>query len=145
LPARVQVPGVRVDAETVPVGVRADRSLILPAADQVGWWIGGAQPGDHRGTVVLAGHVDDKDGSPGALYNLSTLRPGDPVEVKTIAGRVDYRVVALRSYPRQQLPSGLFDRTGPHRLVLITCGGKYVQGDGYAQNVVAYAEPLHTS
>jgi hypothetical protein len=144
LPQRVRVAAVHVDTETVPVGIRADRSLILPPADQVGWWIGGAQPGDQRGTVVLAGHVDDKDGKPGALYDLSTLRPGAAVTVQTLAGSTGYRVVAMRSYPRQQLPAAVFDRAGVHRLVLITCGGEYVKGQGYTRNVVAYAEPVGT-
>jgi hypothetical protein len=66
------------------VGVRRDGSLILAAADQVGWWIGGAQPADPRGTTVLAGHVDDATGRHGALYPLQT-EAGTVTEIDTPA------------------------------------------------------------
>jgi len=142
MPLRLRAGAIGADAAIVPVGVRTDRSLILPPADQVGWWIGGAQPGERRGTVVLAGHVDDQDGDHGELFGLSALRPGDRIRIDSVSGRTTYQVVAMRSYPRQQLPAQLFDRTGPHRLVVLTCGGTFQPGRGYADNVVAYAEPV---
>lgn len=143
LPVRLRLPSVSADAPVVPVGVRSDRSLVLPPPEQVGWWIGGAQPGDATGAAVLAGHVDAEDGSKGALYGLTSVKQGDTVQVDTAAGRVTYRVVAMRNYLKQQLPAALFDQRGKHRLVLITCGGTFEPGRGYARNVVAYAEQLN--
>jgi sortase (surface protein transpeptidase) len=92
---------------------------------------------------VLAGHVDTPDGDQGALYALSAIRPGAKVLVRTPTGVRTYRVVALRTYPRRHLPPEVFRRDGPHRLVLITCGGTYSPTTGYARNVVAYATPDH--
>jgi hypothetical protein len=133
---------VSVDAELVPSGVSADGTLLLPEPRQAGWWIGGARPGDPRGTVVIAGHVDAADGSRGALYALSSIHRGATVQLTTAVGPINYRVTALRNFSKQRLPRDLFDQSAPHRLVLITCGGDYKPGRGYTANVVAYAEPL---
>ena len=35
----------------------------------------------------------------------------------------------------------LFDRDGPPRLVVLTCGGAYDARNGYRDNVVVIAEP----
>ena len=54
-PARVRVPRIGIDAPVVPVTVRPDGLLAVPAdVRTVGWWSAGAP----SGTVVLAGHVD---------------------------------------------------------------------------------------
>ncbi|TDD12895.1 class F sortase [Kribbella turkmenica] len=137
----VTISSLSVEAVVVPVGVAADGSLMLPEPSTVGWWIGGAQPGDARGTTVLAGHVDADDGSQGALYDLSSVHGGDTIRIATAAGPLTYRVVALHNYRRQHLPKQLFDQRGPHRLAVITCGGSYDPRRGYSSNVVAYAVP----
>ncbi len=139
-PVRLRVPAVSIDAAVTPSGVRTDRSLLLPAPAQVGWWIGGAIPGT-QGSTVLAGHVDTSTGQHGALYPLSSVRQGDTIYLATTTGQSVYQVVALRSYPRQQLPASVFATTGPARLVLITCGGNYEPGRGYTDNTVVYANP----
>jgi hypothetical protein len=112
---------------------------MLPSADLVGWWIGGRQPGYPTGTTVLAGHLDDDQGSLGALATIGSLRRNDPVLVRTMAGAVHYRVVSLLTYRR--LPQSLYAAAGPPRLVLITCGGDYTPGRGYADHVVVTAQP----
>jgi hypothetical protein len=138
-PLRVAIQSVSTDAAVVPVAVAADGSLVLPESSVVGWWIGGAQPGDSRGTAFLAGHVDAADGSKGALYGLTSVRRGDIIRITTATANPSYRIVALQNYPRQHLPRHLFDRRGAHRLVLVTCGGTYDPRRGYSSNVVAYA------
>jgi hypothetical protein len=139
-PLRLMVPSIRTTAAVTPVGVRNDGSLILPAPDRIGWWMGGAVPGASSGSLVLAGHVDTSDGHHGALYNLSVVPKGAKVVVTSTNGTSTYQVVALRTYPKQALPRSLFTRAGPHRLLLITCGGPYHHG--YTRNVVAYAVPV---
>jgi Sortase domain len=140
-PVRIVVPSIGAAAAVTPVGVDRSGSLMLPPPDQVGWWIGGAFPGAPRGSLVIAGHVDTADGQHGALYNLSAVPDGVKIEVTTADGTITYQVVALRTYPKQALPRSLFTRTGPHRLLLITCGGPYQHG--YTRNVVAYAVRIH--
>lgn len=139
VPLQVSVPAIKLVASVVPVGVRTGGELIVPPPQQVGWWTGGAEPGSTTGSTVLAGHVDTADGQPGAFYHLSALKPGAAVQLQTTAGLRAYKIAALRTYPRDELPAAIFDRAGPHRLVLVTCGGSY--DNGYTRNVVVYALP----
>jgi sortase (surface protein transpeptidase) len=114
---------------------------MLPSAELVGWWIGGRQPGDPTGAAVLAGHLDDDQGRVGALATIGSLRRNDPLIVRTMTGTVHYHVVSVQTYSKTQLPRSLFAAAGPARLVLITCGGDYTPGQGYAENVVVTAQP----
>ena len=141
VPAWVQLP--RAEAvRVVPVGVDEHHALVLPPLPSVGWWIGSSAIGDSRGQVMLAGHLDDDQGRIGAFAALSTLRPGDHVTVGAATRRVTYRIVALHDYRKTALPRGLFAAGGPPRLTLITCGGPFTPGQGYADNVVAIGVPV---
>jgi hypothetical protein len=139
LPTGVALPGTS-RAAVVPVGVRSDRSLVLPGISEVGWWIGGSTPAQ-AGATVLAGHLDDEEGRLGVLADLTSLRRGDHVAVSTLTGTTTYRVATVRLYGKGKLPLSLFARTGARRLVMITCGGLYTPGRGYADNVVVTAVP----
>jgi hypothetical protein len=141
-PQQLSLPSQGITAAVSPVGVSGDRSLVVPPDPrQVGWWTGGAQPGTATGTILIAGHVDDVRLGRGALYHLESLQVGDPVRLSTPAGEYTYRVVARRSYDKNELPTELFDQSIPARLALVTCGGPFQPGHGYAANVVVYATP----
>lgn len=141
LPTSVRIPDQDVTAPVEPVGTGDRGSLALPVASRVGWWIGGATPTDARGTVVLAGHLDDRTG-PGALHAAGDLRPGMRIEVSSGRTTTVYAVVAVSRYPKQALPRSLFTTQGPRRLALITCGGPFDHATGhYRDNVVVLAEP----
>ncbi|PFG41134.1 sortase family protein [Georgenia soli] len=145
-PGRLEFPSVGVDAEVVPVGVLPSGDLQLPEDPaRVGWWAGGALPGESRGTVVLAGHMDGLRRS-GAMSALLSVEENDVVRVEDLRGRVhEYRVVARRLSPRQSLDPALFATDGSHRLVLITCGGTFDADAGrYTDNIVVVAEPVLT-
>jgi hypothetical protein len=139
-PTRLEIPARNLRTEVVEAPVGAGGRLEVPADPRrVGWWIGGALPGATAGTLVIAGHVDDRV-RVGALFDLRDLPVGTEVVIVGTTRRYPYRLVARRSYPRQDLPAGIFDRGGIHRLVLITCGGAFHDGH-YDDNVVVYAEP----
>jgi LPXTG-site transpeptidase (sortase) family protein len=138
-PRRLELPGV--SAEVVPAGVSADGQLRLPDDPaQVGWWIGGAAPGE-VGTVIIAGHVDSHTGEMGALFTLSELQIGDTVSLATAGQRYSYRVTGRRTVDKQDLPADTFAQNVSQRLVLITCGGRFHDGQ-YESNVLVYADPL---
>jgi hypothetical protein len=142
-PIRLELPALRRSAPVVAVGVDRQGRLTVPAeTDVVGWWSGGAEPGDAMGTVVLAGHVDSTAG-PGVLFDLGTLEPGAAIHLDTAAGRHNYRVVARRVYRKTALPAEVFDQGVPGRLVLITCTGRFHNGN-YDANLVVYAQPTTT-
>ncbi|WP_129843011.1 class F sortase [Streptomyces sp. RFCAC02] len=142
VPRRFALPG-RAAVPVLPVGAGADGALRPPeAADGLGWWEGGARPGAARGTVLVAGHVDDRAGNPGAFAALAGMAPGDEVRVTAADGRDHtYRITARRTYAWDGLPDDLFDASGPHRLALITCTGTYDREAGrYTRNLVLYGE-----
>lgn len=143
VPQQVRLPTMGVDAPVQPVLPGLDQQLGVPESPSVvGWWSAGAAPGSRHGTVVLAGHVDTRSAGPGALFRVADLQPGDPLEVASEHSTTQYRIAAVRSYPKASLPADVFDRTGNPRLVLITCGGPFNDStDEYDDNIVAYAVP----
>lgn len=143
-PDRLDLPQRRLTAPVVPVGVDPDGAMGVPdPATTVGWWSGGAHPGDLSGTVVLVGHVDSRATGLGAFAALPALVPGEPVEVHGTDGHtVRYRVAGRRRYGKADLPAAVFARDGPARLVLITCGGPFDRPQrSYEDNIVVYAVP----
>ena len=144
LPERLYLPGASAPAIVHPV-VSRDGVLAVPEnpAD-VGWWAGGARPGDPIGTLVIDGHVDSATLGIGALGRLSQLKSGDRITLDTSTGaRIAYRVSALRVFEKASgLPASLFDRSGPARLVLISCGGPFDQAaKSYLDNIAVVALP----
>jgi hypothetical protein len=135
--------GIRV--KVVPVGVAADGTMALPEdVRRVGWYRFGAPPSAPRGSVVVAGHVDSLRQGRGPLAALAGSRTGDVAFLRLAdGGRRRYRVVAREQIPRSRLPvDELFAPTGPARLTLITCAGRFRPGSGYADNLVVTAVPV---
>lgn len=143
-PGRATFPDSGVVAEVVPVGVLASGALHIPEdPSQVGWWAAGAMPGQTHGTVVLAGHMDGRSHG-GAMSVLLQVRGGDTVQLEDRRGGAhEYRILARSTAPRDSVDPALFTTQGPHRLVLITCGGTYDERAGqYTENIVVVAEPV---
>jgi hypothetical protein len=136
-PVRIDMPTLGVGAPVVPVAVGGDGALGVPEDPSVvGWWVGA---GD---TVVLDGHVDTAAQGPGALFRLIDLASGDAVTLTGADGAARrFTVTDVRAYPKAQLPPEVFDPES--RLVIITCGGHFDwHTRQYAENIVAFAEPL---
>lgn len=144
-PARLRLPRLGIDAPVVAVTVDPDGLLAVPEDPRrLGWWRGGATPGDPHGSIVIDGHVDSATSGPGALFRLGDSRPGDDVVLTDNLGHTTtYAVVGLRRYPKATLPvADVFARDVEPRLVLVTCGGAFDPASRhYADNVVAYAVP----
>lgn len=144
-------PGVRPDLVVVPSlgvrapvrGIRTEDGALTPPSDprQVGWWTGGARPGASAGAAVVTGHTVRAGG--GAFDDLETLAAGDDVVVRSGAREVAYAVDTVEVLSRGELArrsASLFSRTGPGRLVLITC--EDWDGTAYRSNVVVTARPI---
>jgi hypothetical protein len=96
------------------------------------------------GVALLAGHVDWSGEGPGALYYLSQLQVGDPVEVVGSNGvTTDWQVSRPPlTIAKSALPATLFSSTGPPLLALVTCGGPFDATTGhYEDNVIVWASP----
>jgi hypothetical protein len=144
-PVRIRVPAHDVDAPVAPVGIDVKHGVLgVPASvDRTGWWKDGASPGARMGAVLIAGHVDSARSGAGAFFALPHVRRGDRVHVATSGGRTfAYRITSVRTYPKGALPTAIYSRRGPARLVLVTCGGPFDELTGrYRDNVVVTAVP----
>ena len=145
VPVRVDVPARGITAPVDLVGVTGDGQMALPDdVARIGWYRFGPRPGE-PGNAVLAGHVDDSEQGPGALFALREAAAGDEVVVTDDAGEAGrWRVVSREVLHKEVLPvDALFAREGPPRLVLITCGGPFLpEYRSYRDNVVVVAEPV---
>jgi sortase (surface protein transpeptidase) len=132
-------------AKVRPAGVRADGSLAVPDDPaQLGWWTGGAQPGERYGNVVIAGHVDAARFGLGVMAELLDARRGQLLVVRGDGASLRYRITSVRRVVKARLTarSAIFAQDRPQRLVLITCGGSFdTRTHRYADNVVIEAEP----
>lgn len=123
-PVAAALPALGVEADVVPL--RMTGTALVPPADPgvLGWWRGGAAPGDGAGAVLVTGHNSTAGGA--VLGELGTSRPGDRVVLRTGDGRAAYvvdRVVDLTRAQFRDRAASLLGATGPERLVLVTCGG----------------------
>jgi Sortase domain len=124
--------------------VGADGALPVPSGvDQAAWWGTGVTA--QAGATVFAGHVNWA-GRTGPFAELWNDAVGDVVSVKDNSGTVwRFRVTQALTLNKSQLPQqapALFAPTGPHRIVLATCGGEWVGGaEGYNDNRVLVAVP----
>ncbi len=120
---------------------------VLPVPDDLGeatWW--GAGLDAPSGASVFAGHVNWQ-GRTGPFAELWDVRVGEQVTVTDDDGTTfAYSVAQIITLGKNELPARateLFGQSGPHRLVLVTCGGRWLGGTtGYAENRVVIAEPV---
>ena len=144
-PARVRLSSLGVDAPVQPAGIDTVKGVLGAPTNiqRTGWWQDGMAPGARSGAILIAGHVDSARAGPGAFFRLREADPGDRVQVTTRNGRTfTYRVTSVRTYPKNELPTNVYSTTGSPRLVLVTCGGPFLESEGfYRDNVVLTAVP----
>lgn len=141
----VWLPDREVRAAVVPVGVAEDGAMEIPEdVRTAGWYRFGPLPGDGQGSVVISGHINDRDQGAGAFATLAEVAEGERVIVTMADGRVlNYRVIARERFDKGVVPMDrIFDRSGAPRLTLVTCGGAFDRGSGnYRDNIVVTAVP----
>jgi sortase (surface protein transpeptidase) len=108
----------------------------------VGWNPGfSALPGQ-GGSTFLAAHYTF-GGQPGVFYRLSSLAPGEEVELTLSDGSVaKYRVTSAVDYPLGAIDMGALLRglEGGESLVLMTCSGPISTDGEYQLRTVVLAE-----
>ena len=130
-------------ATVIEVGVEPNGDMEVPPADRVGWYRYGPTPGTD-GSAILAAHIA-YNGENGVFVRLDDLEAGDEVEVAYEDGTTGRFVVeSNQRFDKDELPQDLvFARSGPPRLVLVTCGGQFdSQARSYEDNVVVVARPI---
>ena len=145
-PVQVLYPEIDADIPVEPRGVASDGQMDIPDdAAQAAWYQYGKAPADEVGTTVISAHAGSVETPVGPLYALKDSRPGEEVTVLDEAGAAHhYEVTQVEQLGKDGLDfAPYFERTGQHRLVLITCGGQWIDERGsYADNVIVVAEPL---
>ena len=142
-PVSIAIPAIAVAARVVPVGLRGDRTMEVPAVDLAGWYELGPRPGE-SGPAVIVGHVDSRRG-PAVFFRLGELRRGDRVVVGQRGGAArSFRVERVERHPKEDLPAGrIWNRTREPVLRLITCGGSFDRSTGhYRDNIVVFARTI---
>jgi hypothetical protein len=144
-PTHVKISSVGIDTTSSAVAIDTAQGIlgVSPNIHHTGWWVDGAQPGDKTGAVLIAGHVDSATAGAGAFFHLKDAKPGDKVQVSTAGGRTfTYKVTSVKTYLKADLPTNVWSRRGPARLVLVTCGGPFDQKTRhYRDNIVLTAAP----
>jgi hypothetical protein len=142
LPGRVRIPAIQVDAPVLPVGLDADGWVGAPPPEDPnlgGWFTGSVTPGE-RGTSVVVGHVDNKQG-PAVFYGLGALKKGNRVEVDRKDGRTAvFEIYGIEVFAKDNFPGDrVYGAKGGPELRVITCGGGFSKQHGYDGNVVVFA------
>ncbi|MEU8633497.1 class F sortase [Amycolatopsis sp. NPDC048633] len=140
-PSQLSLPGGGA-AKLVQEDLDDAGALKIPEGlDEAAWW--GAKLGADHGVALLSGHVNWK-GKKGPFNELWQVKQGQEVKLTDAAGGAwVYRVDATETIHKTELAgrsAQLFDPDGPHKLLLVTCGGEYVGGsEGYEDNRVVTA------
>jgi Sortase domain len=146
VPVLLRAPRLGVKAAIVPEVIDiATGTLGMPGNKwRLGWWRDGMAPTAHSGAILIAGHYDFATTGPGAFYTLPHARRGERILITTADGAVHrYRVVTVETYAKTVLPLTVFDRRGPPRLVLVTCGGRFdTTTKHFLDNIVVTAVPV---
>ncbi|HWP61381.1 MAG TPA: class F sortase [Candidatus Paceibacterota bacterium] len=135
-PSRLFIPSIGLNAPVLAVGVNAAGEMAVPSgkSNAVGWYAGGAVPGQ-TGSAVLDAHVF------AAFSHLSKVAPGSNLYVTVGSRTLHFVVQKVKTYSLNELsPQMLFAQNDARRLNLITCAGSYVPALGtYDHRLVVYA------
>jgi Sortase domain len=146
IPVWLRITKLGIKAAIVPEVIDTEKGILgMPAnIRRLGWWRDGRAPMARSGTILIAGHYDFANAGPGAFYSLPRARRGERIHITTADGAVHtYRVVTVVSYAKSALPLTVFDRGGPPRLVLVTCGGRFDSTtQHFLDNIVVTAAPV---
>ncbi|GAA4933420.1 class F sortase [Streptomyces coeruleoprunus] len=140
-PREISIPSIAVSSTLEDLGQQKDGTMETPRdPDKAGWYVPGPAPGS-RGPAVIAGHVS-WNGAPSVFHRLSSLKPGDRIDVAREDGSTaEFTVDRVGQYAKNRFPTVEVYKNIDHAgLRLITCGGRYDPSKRYyADNVVVFA------
>ncbi|MEK7651754.1 MAG: class F sortase [Patescibacteria group bacterium] len=99
-------------------------------------------PGE-KGSAVIDGHVNWKDGTKAVFSELHSLKPGDKIVVEDIHGTLTTFIVReSRTYASNAETKDIFTSTdGKAHLNLITCKGIWDKSsEEYSQRLVVFSD-----
>jgi len=137
----MSIPSLHVDAPIDPVS-ETPAGIEVPQIGRAGWFDAGPRPGEPGRTVVI-GHIDGAT-TPGVFQHVPQIENGAEIVVRNGSGETHtYGVVGKLQVSKANFPADAVYGPSPRSvLVLVTCGGIYVPGEGYSDNVIVYAQAL---
>lgn len=141
LPVRLIIPAINVNASIQQVGITSKGEMEVPSNSvDVGWFKFGERPGE-KGSAVIAGHFDGKNGEAGVFTDLDKLKEGDKVYIEDDKGiSIAFVVQESRTYD-PGYADDVFSSSDGVYLNLITCDGVW---DGvkksYSKRLVVFTE-----
>ena len=145
-PQRIRVESLGIDMAIEPVGLAADGAMELPKDPSLAaWYRFGPSPASTAGATVVAAHVDSLIYDIGPFAQLASATAGTEIVVTTEDGQDRrYAVESVQTVTKQDVPwDAIFDRSGPSRLTLVTCGGEFdYDARTYLSNVIVSANPI---
>ncbi|MFD8270804.1 class F sortase [Streptomyces flaveolus] len=148
VPVGLRIPAIGVDTPVMPLGLEPDGTVQVPPVtdhDRAGWYRHSPTPGQVGPSVVL-GHVTVGTHGDGVFRHLARLHRGDRIEARLENGTVAvFTVTSVRTVAKAAFPTrDVYGDVDRPELRLITCGGPH-DGDGYRDNVIAFAELTATA
>ncbi|MFE6254728.1 class F sortase [Agromyces sp. NPDC057865] len=144
-PTRLEVPSLGIDVSVQPVGLdEQGRMALIDDPAVAAWYQYGPAPASASGSTVIAAHVDSLTYDVLPFARLRDASPGMEIVVTDAAGAQHrYAVQGRGLVPKDDADwDGAFDRSGPARLTLVTCGGEFDYGARrYLSNLVLTATP----
>ena len=142
IPTRIEIPAIGVDARIESVGLDYSRKRMANPTDtkDTAWYSLGFKPGE-KGSAVISGHYDNRDGSPAVFYQLAKLKPGDLIYVYDQNHRLRFEVSMVHVYPVKSFPlERTFNSKGMPGLNLVTCAGVWnTESHNYSDRTVIYS------
>lgn len=143
IPQKIIIDKLDVNTPIEPVQKDSQGRMDIPKNwNNTAWYSLGPKPGEN-GAAVIAGHVDTPSGDPSVFYGIDTLNSGDQIIIVDENGNeIKFAVTNVATYELDDMPlDEIFEKTGPARLNLITCGGDWdKEKKDYTQRIVTYAE-----
>ena len=127
-PNRIEIPELGIDVTVRPVGLDDQgRMGLFDDPSIAAWYQWGPAPASPAGSTVIAAHVDSLEYDLLPFARLGDAAAGTTVVVTDAAGtRHPYAVQSVQLVEKADVDwNAAFDRAGPPRLTLVTCGGEF--------------------
>ncbi|MEB0004266.1 class F sortase [Cryobacterium sp. 10S3] len=145
-PVRIRIEALGIDMDIEAVGLGDTGGMGLPKNPAIAaWYKFGPAPASAAGATVIAAHVDSLEYDIGPFSRLATAPAGTEIVLSLAdGGERRYRVASVDLVLKPDVPwPAIFDRTGPARLTLVTCGGEFdYTARRYLSNVIVSATPV---
>jgi len=122
-PVRLTIPAINVNVVVEHVGVNTSGEMDVPSNTvDVAWFKLGPRPGE-KGSSVISGHFDGKNGTAGVFNNLHKLEKGDKLYIEYDKGTFTTFVVRESRIYDPGYAEEVFSSSDGVHLNLITCDG----------------------